>query len=180
MRSSLWMVLLAVTGCCGGGESPNGPPEAGQVGTSTDGASFVEWGQSYLWGCYEAHVGVNLAYILVSASGEQRSIDRAPPLLAADCSDQPVELGTCVSATMTAPHVSTFSYLLEGNDQVVAAAGSVSRITPNGTTLWSVAGCHAGEAIRGTTLVLSCGRSAEMIDVDTGLAIWTVQAPDRL
>jgi hypothetical protein len=180
MKFWLLISVLSVTGCCGSGKDYNGPPEVGAVGTSTDGSSYVGWVRTYLFGCYEVHEGGDSSYVLVSATGAQTAIDRPPALLAKDCSDQPSELGTCVPATMTDPIRSNFSYLLEGNDHVVAASDVISRMTADGTTLWSVAGCHASEPIRGTTLLVACYSHVELLDVDTGVAIWSVQAPDNL
>jgi hypothetical protein len=181
---SLLAALLLLAGCntC----SPLGMPEPGRLGTTADGDSVIGWFQENLCGEYTSSTG---AFIDVSATGQQRSLEQQPPLLAADCSDQPGALGACVpadeSGTADQP---LWTYVLDGGDQILATTNGLSRVSTSGMTEWKADGtCMPSEPIRGTTLLTATCLvdrmivfGAELLDVDSGQPIWTVQAPDHL
>lgn len=186
MRGLVCSILLIWSSAC---DAPVSHPWVAGIGTTMSGEIFVAFDQSWKGSAQDYYA--RHSYVLVQADGEVRSTPSIPPLLALNCSDQPTALGECITYSWmwsAAKDYQIGRFWLPGGDRIDfhkfnLTVGTISRIGYDGSVRWThdnISGL--GDAIRGTSLltVPSLSGSVDNLNIDTGEAVWSVQAPDRL
>lgn len=186
MRALVSSVLLICSSAC---DTPVSHPWVAGLGTTTSGEIFVAFDQTWKGGDQDYYA--RHSYVLVQADGEQVPTRSIPPLLALNCSDQPATLGNCVPFSWVWSDAKKYriaNFSLPGGDhidihRVTPDTGTISRTSYDGLSRWTRDNVSVpGDAIRGTSLLIatSSGWGVENLNINTGEAIWSIQAPDRL
>lgn len=188
MRHLILCGLLLKAGCVFS-DRPLGPVGV-TGGMAMNGDALVVLNQGWQRGAAEDDgIYTKNATLFVRADGHSERADAATPMLAADCSVEPPQLGTCTAATLTQlGSTQNWSYELGDGSRIELLVpahgdGTISRFAQSGLMLWSRGDVSKPlSAIWGSSLLIlgADNRTLEKIRIENGESIWTFMVPAEL
>lgn len=186
MRILAGSILLIWSSAC---DAPVFHPRVAGLGTTMSGEVFVAFEQ--LWSSGAQDYYTRYEYNLIPEPGVLRPVLSIPPVLALNCSDQPIRLGNCVPyswAWSDSKEYQNARFSLPGGDwidirRIAPDLGTISRTGNDGLVRWTNDNVSTpGDAIRGTSLLIVTGSGwgVHNLNIETGQTIWSIEAPDRL